>query len=172
MEREDVLEWLKENKRLAALAGTALCLLLALQFRGDYAAAPPQAETMTLGQDRPPEDAALGLHKEYKPAAKLNDPFKLKSIRQEKNAAPPSAAVEMKKTGAADKKAAPVLPVLRGVAGGNGRHVAIIELGVESKALQPGEMIGDYEMLELKGDSVSQKGPQGLLILRREGAAL
>lgn len=171
MEREDVLAWLKENKRLAALFGTALCLLLALQFKGDFAA-PPQAATMTLGQDKPPEDAALGLHKEYKPAAKLNDPFKLRSVRQEEKTAPPSAAVEMKKTGAADKKAAPVLPVLRGVAGGNGRQVAIIELGVESKVLQPGEMIGAYELLELKGDSVSLKGPQGLLILRREGAAL
>lgn len=167
MVRQDVLKWLKENKRLTVLMGIAVSLFLAVQFRGEEQ---PEKQSESLQPERT-EVAAAPFRKEYKSSQAPDDPFRLRTVRNEEKTESLQAVVEMKKTGAADKKAAPVLPVLRGVAQGNGRQVAIIELGVESKAVQAGEVIGAYELLELNGDCASLKGPQGLLILNREEAA-
>ena len=166
MEREDVLYWLQEHKRSVLVGLAAVAMIGGLFWRHDSNATKPPDKVQVMKEEASPKTATL--LKEYQPSTKLRDPFKLEEKKTIEPGAPSEKPLELKKTGAAEK-AAPVFPVLCGVACGGGRQAAIISLGGESKVLQVGEQIGAYRLLELSEHEAHLEKDGQVIILQKKG---
>lgn len=173
MERDEVIEWLRLNRKVMLIAGLGITLIGGLLLWDEGA---PAAQSKPAVRERSaaalpetvPPPAPL-MPNGFKPETALRDPFApVAGGKNERAEGPPRQSGQGGPLSDA-KKQETARPQLTGVASGNGRQVAIVSLRGESKALSAGERIGEYRLIQVTENGATVEGPGGTLLLRGKG---
>jgi Tfp pilus assembly protein PilP len=93
----------------------------------------------------------------------LRDPFAVP--KQFEPVKPPGGGPLASPAGVPAGKTIVDTPLLSGVVGGDGKWVAIIQLGDQSRSYQLQDYVGNYQVVAIAGDSATLAGPGGPIML-------
>lgn len=172
MQRDEIVQWIKQNRRLMVMVGVGGCLAIMLLLWGESSPAvqpAAQLNVVSSGNETVPDNLSSPvMPKGYQGEVAVRDPFARERVPVS-SGVPPAAALPASSPQGVPKPAPPAKPVLAGVASGGGRYVAIVSLRGESRALKLGEKIGEYQLVRVTGNSATLQGPSGTVLLQRKG---